>query len=191
LVILCFEKDGAIILGMNIIVMGPQGSGKSTQAEMLAEQLGTPHLEAGELLHYISQEDSDRGREIKEIMASGKLVDDHLMVGIIEERLKKEQYQNGFVLDGFPRVLPQAEKLRARVDKVFYLKVSDQEGIKRLLKRKRKDDTPEAIRKRLELYHQKTEPVLALYRQKGVLDEVNGERSIEAIHQDILRRVKT
>jgi len=86
---------------MNIIMMGPQGSGKSTQAELLAEQLGMAHLEAGELLHYLSQAATPQGRAIKKIMASGQLVGDELMVKIIKQRLAEPQYQNGFVLDGF------------------------------------------------------------------------------------------
>ncbi|PJE69945.1 adenylate kinase [Candidatus Shapirobacteria bacterium CG10_big_fil_rev_8_21_14_0_10_48_15] len=175
---------------MNIIMMGPQGSGKSTQAELLAEQLGMAHLEAGELLHYLSQVATPQGRAIKKIMASGQLVGDELMVKIIKQRLAEPQYQNGFVLDGFPRVLSQARQFDAKIERVFYLQVSDQEGVKRLLKRKRADDTAATIQKRLLLYHQETEPVLDFYRSRGVLTTVDGERSVEAIHQDILKRIK-
>lgn len=175
---------------MNIIVIGPQGSGKSTQAELLAEELGVPHIEVGELLHYASQEDSPRGQEIKKAMNAGVLVDDRLVVEAVEERLKVKQYQKGFVLDGSPRDLWQAEHFKIKFDRVFYLDVSDEVNIKRLIKRGRKDDTPELIKKRLEIYHRQTEPVLDHYRQMGILEEVDGERSIEEIHQDILERVR-
>lgn len=178
------EKD------MNIVILGPPGSGKSTQAELLAKSIGVPCLEAGDLLYYFSQENSQRGRKIKKAMETGNLVEGQLMVDLITEQLKSASYKNGVVIDGFPRDLEQAEKFKSYMDKVLYIKVSDEENTKRLLKRGRKDDTPDLIRKRLEIYHQQTTPVLEFYRQKGILIEVDGERPIEEIHKDIINKLK-
>lgn len=175
---------------MKIIVMGPQGSGKSTQADLLAEVLGLPCLEMGDLLHFISQEETERGRKIKKAMEAGVLVGDETILKVVEEHLQMPAYKKGYVLDGFPRNLETAKEFNQKINQVFYLKVSDKENIKRLVKRGRKDDTPELIKKRLKIYHQETEPVLDYYRQKGILEEVDGERPIEMIHQDIVGRLK-
>lgn len=170
--------------------MGPPGSGKSTQAELLAEGLGVPHLETGDLLYYLSREDSQRGREIKKIMETGSLLDDQLVLKSVREHLKNKQYRKGFVLDGAPRNLWQAEHFKTKLDKIFYLDVSDKENMKRLVKRGRKDDVPEVIKKRLKVYHQDTEPMLNYYRKKGILEEVDGERPVEVIHEDITNRLE-
>lgn len=174
---------------MNLIVMGPQGSGKSTQAELLAKELNLPHLQTGELYRRICKQNSLLGRRIKKIIDRGELVSDQDHCEMIGKEIKKAKYQQGFVLDGSPRTLGQAKIQSFRVDKVFYLKVCDEVNIKRLVKRGRKDDIPELIKKRLEIYHRQTEPVLNYYRQMGILEEVDGERPIGKIHQDILERV--
>jgi adenylate kinase len=171
--------------------MGPPGSGKSTQADLLADELGIPHFKTGDLFHYLSQEDTPQGREIKRIMESGELVEDELTLKVVEEHLVGKQYQNGMVLDGTPRNLWQAKNFKIKLDKVIYLQVSDQENIRRLIKRSRVDtDKPAVIKKRLEVYRQETHPMLAFYRGKGILEEVDGERPIEVILKDILARLK-
>jgi adenylate kinase len=174
---------------MNIIILGPPGSGKSTQAKLLGEFLGVPCLEAGELLYYLSQENSPRGQKIKKAMETGSLVEGKMVVNIISEQLKSSSYKNGVVIDGFPRSLSQAKDFKFLPDKVIYVDVSDEENTKRLLKRGRKDDTPKLIKKRLEVYHRQTEPVLGFYRQKGILLKVDGERPIEVIYKDIIGRI--
>lgn len=175
---------------MKIIILGPPGSGKSTQAELLAKFMGVPCLEAGNLLYYLSQEDSKEGQKIKKTMESGDLVEDELTIETISGQLKSTSYKNGVIIDGFPRSLTQAQKFKFPVDKILYIEVSDKENTKRLLKRGRKDDTAELIKKRLEIYHQETEPVLEFYRQRGILLDIDGERPIELIHEDILKKFK-
>lgn len=177
---------------MNIVIMGPQGSGKSTQACLLAEKLKIPYLQTGELCRIVSLEDSDLGYRVRKCLTeTGELVPDQEMMMIAGEGFAKEKYQNGVVLDGIPRNLWQAKNLKLRIDKVFYLKVRDEEGIKRLMGRKRKDDTLELIAGRLRDYHRQTEPLLNFYRKQGVLEEVDGERPIGIIFEDILGRLKS
>lgn len=174
----------------NYLVVGPPGSGKTTQAAKLAGNLGLPHIQAGDLLYYVSQEKTVRGRMVKKAMAKGLLVADPTTLAIINEQLEKKQYRQGFVLDGFPRKLSQARLFKIKFNQVFSLKVSDQVNLARLLKRGRRDDQKKLIEKRLKVYHQETEPMLAFYQKKGLLKEVNGEQTIEAIHQEILKQLE-
>ncbi len=174
---------------MNFIVLGPPGSGKSTQAKMLAEFLGVPCLTVGNLLSYISKADTEEAKEIKKAMEEGTLVDDELTLRILNEQLKSSSYEDGVVIDGFPRNVEQAQEFDFELEKVLYINVSDEESKKRLFKRGRKDDTGEAIKERLNVYHEETKQVLDFYKEKGILLEIDGEREIEKIHQDILRKL--
>ncbi len=175
---------------MNIIIMGPVGSGKSTQAELIAKEFGLSLFNAGDLLYFKSKENTPLGREIRLTMEAGGLVDDKVVLRLIEEHLEGGEHGRDVVIDGFPRSLWQAQNLPFPVDKVIYLAVRDKENKKRLLKRGRKDDTPEVIDRRLAIYHKETEPILNYYRQKGILYEVDGERPIEVIFEDIAEIMK-
>ncbi|KKR39397.1 hypothetical protein A2210_03165 [Candidatus Woesebacteria bacterium RIFOXYA1_FULL_40_18] len=174
---------------MNIVIMGPVGSGKSTQAQLLASNLGISLFNAGDLLHFLSMEDTKEGKEIQRAMKTGALVDDKLVLSHVEAHLKGEEHKNGVIIDGFPRSLSQAENFSFPIDKVIYLKVSDRVNKERLLKRERNDDTSEIIDKRLNLYHKETEPILNYYRKKGVLIEIDGERPVSIIFEDIKREM--
>ena len=175
---------------MNIIVMGPVGSGKSTQAELIANELGISLLNVGDLLYFASKENTPKWKKIKQTMDTGGLVEDKLVLELVEEHLEGKKHGNGVVLDGFPRSLWQAQNLLFPIDRVVYLKVSDKENKRRLLKRGRKDDAPDTIDKRLKIYHQETEPILNYYRQRGFLLEIDGERPIEVIFKDAIAQLK-
>jgi adenylate kinase len=174
-----------------IILIGVQGSGKSTQGNLLSEKLGLPYLSTGHIFRTMSQEKTPLGRYIKETMAAGVLIPDDKTIEIVREYLVRPEYSNGYIMDGFPRTVAQAESFKDNLDKVIYIKVSDEEAFKRLGLRKegREDDTEEAIKKRVESFHISTEPVIEYYREKGLLTEIDGERSIEEIHEEILRNL--
>lgn len=178
---------------MKIILIGIQGAGKSTQGNLLREKLNIPYLSTGHIFREMAKEKTSLGRYIKEIMNAGFLIPDEKTVEIVSEYLKKTEYAKGYILDGFPRTLEQVNKFENGVDKVVYLKVSDKEALWRLSYRNgegREDETLTAIRKRIELFHKLTEPVLDYYRKKGALVEIDGEKSIDNIHKEILEKIK-
>lgn len=174
---------------LKIIVMGPAGSGKTTQAEFLAKHFNISHLDMGEFMRNIDVL-SDVGRMVKAFAEKGTLVPDDVTLKLLDEEIKKPAYKNGFVLNGTPRTLAQAQRLSFEPSSVVYLAVSDEENIKRLQLRGRADDTPELIKQRLKIYHQQTEPILAFYRQMGRLLEIDGERSVEVIAEDIVQKIQ-
>jgi len=175
---------------MKIILIGIQGSGKSTQGNLLRDKLGIEYLSSGHIFREMAKEKSILGRYMKETLNAGALVSDEKTIPIIEEYLAKPEYKKGYILDGFPRTTGQAQEFSNGVDKVVYLKVSDKEALWRLSGRVdegvREDNTLVAIRKRIQLFHDLTEPVIEFYRGKGNLIEVDGERDINVIHQDIM-----
>lgn len=188
---------------MFIIFYGPEGSGKSTQAKMIAKKLNLPYLSSGDLVRKYAEEDKGiMGDVCRNALTKGHYVADSEMFVLWKQRLKEPDVQHGWVLDGFPRNDTQADFLDAKLDKygkkvnaVFYLTISERETIKRLLKRGRRSpdgslhDSEERVRERLKIYHKGEKGVLQLYNKRGVLQEVDGEQSIEAIHQDILKKV--
>lgn len=178
---------------MKIVLMGIQGSGKSTQGNLLSKELKVPYLSSGHIFRKMAKEKTKLGRYVKETMNAGLLIPDKKTVPIIEEYLSKHEYAKGYILDGFPRTLYQVKRFKQKIDKVFYLKVSDKEALWRLSYRNdlvREDETLKAIRKRIELFHKVTEPVLSFYRKKKILVEVNGEQPIQKVHQEILKYLK-
>lgn len=170
---------------MKILLIGPQGSGKSTQADLLADYLKVPKITVGDIFRKIAQEENDLGERIRQILAQGQLVDDVTTSRIVKERLEESDCQNGFVLDGYPRTLEQARIFDPGFNKVFYLKLDREKVLERLLKRGRDDDTEELIKTRLNLYYNQTQPLLDYYENRGNLVEVNGEDSIEEVFERI------
>jgi adenylate kinase len=181
---------------MNLLVLGPQGAGKGTQAKHISSDYGVPHISTGDMFRAAQAEGTEFGRKVGEIMKAGRLVPDELTIAMIEERLSKPDAAEGFVLDGFPRTLAQAEALDAMLgsigkalDAILFFDVPDSVGMERALKRAaeegRADDTPEAITKRLELYHEQTEPIVEYYRVTGKLVPLHAERSIDEVWNEI------
>ncbi len=178
---------------MRVLILGPQGSGKGTQAKRIAAVRGIAHVATGDILRAAMAEGSEVGQRVRPIYDRGDLVPDDLMIDLIRERLERE---DGFVLDGFPRTLPQAEALDTMLDAigkpldaVILLEVSDDVATRRLQARSdkegRADDSPEAIRNRLRLYHELTEPVVERYGADGMLVAVGGEGFVEEVAAQI------
>jgi adenylate kinase len=180
---------------MKIILIGIQGAGKSTQGNLLRDKLKIPYLSTGHIFREMAKEKTHLGRYIKEIMNAGYLIPDVKTVEIVSEYLKKPVYEKGYILDGFPRTLEQVKKFENGIDKVIHLKISDKEALWRLSYQKgndggnREDGTILAIRRRIELFHKLTEPVLDYYKKEGILIEIDGEQSIEEIHKEILKKI--
>ncbi len=181
---------------MKMIIIGIQGAGKSTQGNMLSKKLKIPYLSSGHIFRGMAREKTPLGRFMKEVLNSGALVPDSKVVPIIEEYLKKPEYQNGYILDGFPRTVPQAKRFSNGVDLVISLEVSDKEALWRLFGRlkddmgEREDNTLQAIYKRIDSFHKHTKPVLDHYKHRRMLITVNGERPINDIFHDILSQIK-
>jgi adenylate kinase len=180
----------------NILLLGPQGAGKGTQGRLIASEHGIAHVATGDMLRTAMAAGTELGRQVKPIYDSGGLVPDDLMIALIRERLGDEEAREGFVLDGFPRTMPQAEALEETLrelgrdlDVVFEFQVPDQVGRERMLKRAaeegRTDDTPEAIDHRLRLYHEETEPLIEYYRTRGNLVGIHADRPVNEVFSEI------
>ena len=181
---------------MNILLLGPQGSGKGTQAKRIAREYGLAHIASGDLFRNAIAAGTPLGREVEPIYNAGGLVPDEITTALIRERLEEEDARDGFILDGFPRNLAQAralDEMLAEIGRsltaVFALNVSDEVSQQRLLGRAqeegRVDDTPEAIVRRLEIYHEQTEPVIEHYRAQDRLVPINGEGTIPEVFDQI------
>lgn len=168
---------------MRVLITGPQGSGKTTQAKLLAEFLDVGMISMGEMMRKRSEIDDELGRKIRQDLAEGKLVDDEVIAKAAKEEVEKSR--NNFVMDGYPRSLHQMELYDPNFDKVVYLEIPDEEIQERLLKRARADDTPELIKERLNIYHNMTKPLLDHYKNQGILKILNGVGSIDEIQGEI------
>jgi adenylate kinase len=181
---------------LNVLLLGPQGAGKGTQASRVATEYGIPHIASGEILRAEMQAGSELGRRVKDVYDRGDLVSDDLMIELIRTRLEQPDTEVGFVLDGFPRTTVQAEALDAMFNEigrsfsvVFALQIPDEVAFERLRKRAeiegRADDTDEAIRRRLDNYHRETEPLIEYYRVRGNLVPIHGDRSENQVFAEI------
>jgi adenylate kinase len=214
---------------LNLVLLGPPGSGKGTQGERLNEDLRLPYYATGDILRAAVRDETELGREAKEFMDRGDLVPDEVIVGVIAERIDSSEALDGFILDGFPRTTPQAEALDAKlaelgrgVTAVLLIDVSDDEVVRRLGGRRtceanghvfhaefeppkqegvcdidgsplivRDDDKPDVIRKRLQTYHEKTEPLVSYYDSRSVLRRIEGEAAPEAVAEQVRRTLAT
>jgi adenylate kinase len=183
----------AAVDGPRLLIMGPPGSGKGTQAEVLAERLDVPAISTGEMLRGEVAEGTELGKRVESTLEEGALVDDETMAAVVRRRLAKEDARRGFLLDGYPRTAGQAGTLErilgdqgAELDAVVVLEVPEQELVNRALGRRRADDSEEVIRRRLEVYREKTEPVVSFYRRRSLVREVDGHRSRHQVTQAIL-----
>ena len=208
---------------MNLILLGAPGAGKGTQAELLVEKLAIPAISTGNMLREAMANGTELGKKVKQFMDVGSLVPDELILGIVAERVTQPDCQNGFILDGVPRTLAQAQALEAagvKIDHVVSIEVADSEIEGRMTGRRvcshcggsfhvvahppktegicdlcggelviRKDDAPETVRHRLEVYHAQTEVLKDFYRERGKLVLVEGNQSIEDANRDILKAI--
>ncbi|MFW6014768.1 MAG: adenylate kinase [Candidatus Nanoarchaeia archaeon] len=198
---------------MNLIIMGPQGSGKGTQAQKLSQKFAIPHISTGDIFRENIKNETELGKEAKEYIDEGMLVPDELTIRIVNDRLSKQDCKNGFILDGFPRNVAQAKAMDeiVSIDKVVLIDISDDEAVRRISGRRtcakcgkvfsskdnlekcdkcggelvrREDDNPDTVRKRLQIYHKNTAPLEEYYIDK--LLKVDGERPVEEIFQDLV-----
>jgi adenylate kinase len=214
---------------LNLILMGPPGAGKGTQAERLIDDFDLPYYATGDILRAAVKEETDLGKEAKDYMDRGDLVPDDLICRVIMERLDTDEAADGFLLDGFPRTVPQAETLEEALEKRgrsltagLLIDASDEEVIRRLSGRRicvknqhvyhvefdppknegvcdqdgsrliqRDDDKPETVKKRLDVYHEQTEPVISWYEDKGLLRRFDGGRSPDEVHAHIRATLAT
>jgi len=183
---------------VEVLLLGPQGSGKGTQAKRIAADYEIPHIATGDIIRAMKEDDTSLGRELRAVYDRGDLVSDDLMIMLIEARLSEGDARNGFVLDGFPRTMPQAEaldsvlrRLGRELDVVFEFQVSDRETLlERLLKRafeeNRSDDTPEAIERRLKVSYDQTEPLIEYYRSRhGNVVGIHADAPIDSVYREI------
>ena len=208
-------------MGLRMILMGPPGAGKGTQAKRLEKKLKIPHISTGDMLRQAVAEGTELGRRAQEFMRAGQLVPDEIMIGLVKERLNRADCQGGFILDGFPRTVAQAEALERagiEVDHVLEFVVPDSEVVRRLTGRRvcpkcgavyhiefnppkvdekcdncgstliiREDDREETVRRRLEVYHSQTTPLLDFYRERGLLREINSSGSVDEVFAEVLK----
>jgi adenylate kinase len=181
---------------VNLLVLGPQGAGKGTQAKRISEEFGIPHVSTGDMFRAAIAARTELGRKVEPLLANGVLVPDEVTTALIRERLSEDDARDGFVLDGFPRNLAQADALDEmlggidrELDAILFFDIADDVGMDRALGRARSegraDDTPEVIARRLATYHSETEPIVEHYRMTGKLVPLHAGRTIEEVWTEI------
>jgi adenylate kinase len=213
---------------MQIVLLGPPGVGKGTQADQLEKALGVPHVASGDLFRENLKQDTPLGREAREYMDRGELVPDDITIAMVRERLQASDCRQGVILDGFPRTVPQAEGLEDvlselgwQLDGVFNITAPEEELVSRLSGRRicrncqtpyhvrfnppthpgvcdvcggelyqREDDKPETVRKRLQVYHEQTAPLIDYYRKAGLLHVIDGDQAIDAVTRDLMQAIE-
>ena len=186
---------------LNILLLGPQGAGKGTQGKLISAEHGIPHIATGDMLRAAMTAGTPLGKAVQPIYDAGQLVPDDLMTDLIRERLNQDDTREGFVLDGFPRTAVQAEALDETLEEierplniVLEFQLPEAVSLQRLRRRAdeegRVDDTEEAIRTRLRLYHQETEPLIEHYRTRGILVGIPAARSVEDVFAEIQKALE-
>lgn len=184
-----------------LIFLGPPGAGKGTQAKILAENCDIAHISTGDMLRAAVAGGTKIGQEVKEVLDRGELVPDRLMIDIIKDRIGRDDCKQGFLLDGFPRTIQQAQALQEllaaedqQISDVILLKVNEEQLIARILKRGeesgRSDDTREVIENRISVYNQQTSPLISFYQDLGLLREVDGIGTIAEIQDRIVENLQ-
>ena len=183
-------------MALNVLLLGPQGAGKGTQAKRISAEYGIPHIASGEILRAEMDAGTELGERVKDVYDRGDLVSDDLMIELIRNRLEQPDTESGFVLDGFPRTTVQAEALDSMFNDIgrnfsvaFALQIPDEVAFDRLRRRAelegRADDTDEAIQRRLDNYHRETEPLIEYYRTRGGLVTIHADRSENEVFAEI------
>lgn len=210
---------------MKIIMLGAPGAGKGTQAKRIADKYKVPHISTGDIFRGNIKEGTDLGKKAKTYMDQGLLVPDELVVELVADRIQKDDCENGFVLDGFPRTIPQAEALdealkaiQQKMDYAVDVDVPDENIISRMAGRRacldcgatyhlvtiptkvegicdkcgsktvlREDDKPETVQKRLEVYHEQTQPLIEYYKKQNILKTVDGTQHMDTVFEDIVK----
>ena len=177
-----------------LLFLGPPGAGKGTQASLISESNAYLHLSTGELLRHEVDKKTNLGIKIKEIINSGKLVDDHLVLEIVKQNLVLSK--KVWILDGYPRNISQEdsltkvlEELNQPIEKVFYINLSEDILDKRLINRGRTDDNEKIIRTRLEIYKETTQPLIAYYKNLNILEYIDGDRDLKIISDEIKQKI--
>lgn len=183
-------------MSLNVLLLGPQGAGKGTQAKRVSAEYGIPQIASGEILRAEMAAGTELGQRVQEVYDRGDLVSDDLMIELIRNRLEQPDTEAGFILDGFPRTTVQAEALDSMFSDIgrsfnvaFALQIPDEVAFERLRRRAevegRADDTDEAIKRRLDNYHRETEPLIEHYRTRGNLVPIRGNRTENEVFADI------
>lgn len=208
-------------MSMKLVLIGPQGSGKGTQANIISKEFKIPHISTGDLFRENITNDTELGKKVKEIINRGELVPDSIVVQMLKSRLSEKDAKNGFVLDGYPRNLEQIKMLEkiTNVDAALLIDVPDKISIRRISSRRqckkcgkvyslelhknikkcecsselyqREDDKEEAVKKRLEQYHEKTKPVIDYYKKQEILLEIDGDQSVDKVSRDIISGLRS